>query len=49
MTAMKLMVLFLILAAKALPVSGDELKFKIPNELNHEWPGELVSFDLDGK
>ena len=45
---MKLMVLFSILAVNVFPVSGEELTFTIPNELKHEWPGELVSFDLDG-
>ena len=35
-----------ILLACLLPANAAEVKLTIPNQLGHEWPGELVSFDL---
>ena len=40
----RLLSLLVVLATMA-PV-GAEVKLTIPNQLNHTWPGELVSFEL---
>ncbi|MDB4484421.1 hypothetical protein N9044_01380, partial [bacterium] len=43
-----LRILLTFLWFATLPVFG-EIKLTIPNQLNHTWPGELVSFDLNGR
>jgi len=37
----------LVVSYAAALVGAAEVKLTIPNQLNHTWPGELVSFDLD--
>lgn len=44
---MKWMILFFV--AQTMVTFGEGLMFTIPNQLDHEWPGELVSFDLEGQ
>ncbi len=38
--------LIAILLTCFIPAAAAEVKLIIPNQLGHEWPGELVSFDL---